>query len=186
VKIFLGGTRKVNRLSGEVIELMHSYIDQNSEFLVGDAPGSDKAFQVFLANYECPVIVFSSAPYVRNNVGNWPTQLLDSGLKTKSNAMHSIKDRAMGELCGIALMMWDSQSVGTLTNILDVVSQGKTAYLYNWSDSELIHITDQIKLDDFLLSNVELGNQAMKRLRRDKKRVDKLKKSDSPKTDTLF
>jgi hypothetical protein len=186
VKIFLGGTRKVNRLPGEVIELMENYIYQKSEFLVGDAPGSDKAFQAFLAKYDCQVTVFSSAPYVRNNEGNWPTQLLDSGLKTKSNAMHSIKDRAMGELCDSALMMWDSQSVGTLTNILDVISQGKTAYLYNWPDSELIHITDQIELDNLLLSNVELGSQAMKRLRRDKKRITKLNKSDLPKTDTLF
>jgi hypothetical protein len=186
VKIFLGGTRKVNRLPGEVIELMENYIHQKSEFLVGDAPGSDKAFQAFLAKYDCQVTVFSSAPYVRNNEGNWPTQLLDSGLKTKSNAMHSIKDRAMGELCNSALMMWDSQSVGTLTNVLDVISQGKTAYLYNWSDSELIHITDQMELDNLLLSNVELGSQAMKRLRRDKKRITKLHKSDLPKTDTLF
>ena len=43
--VVLGGTRKVGKLPLEVLDLLRTYVNKKSLFLVGDAPGIDTAFQ---------------------------------------------------------------------------------------------------------------------------------------------
>jgi hypothetical protein len=186
MKVFLGGTRKVERLPGEIIEIIENEISRKSSFLIGDAAGSDRAFQKFLSTKECSVTIYSSANRVRNNIGNWPVELIDSGLRTKSNAMHSVKDRIMSDRCDYALMLWDTHSVGTLTNVLDVVSKGKRVILYNWLDSEISQFEDGTSLESYCNNYETIYREAIKRLKRDAKRMNKLFYTSSKKTETLF
>lgn len=186
-QVFLSGTRKVERLPGEVISLIQELIDSGVHFIVGDAPGCDRAFQRHLASLgELNVIVFSSAPYVRNNLGKWPSEFIDSGLRSKTNAMHAAKDRRMAELCDLGIMIWDGQSAGTLANLLDVISQGKPAYMYNYLDNELVKFEDESSLANYLEVFPEIRDMATKRLKRDKKRSNKQKLDTSSAPETLF
>ena len=174
--VFLSGTRKVDRLPGEVLELLNDLIDSKAVFIVGDAPGSDRAFQKYLAKQEVDsVTVYFSAPTIRGNIGGWPSQFVDSGLKTKSNAMHSAKDRKMSELCTQAIMIWDGQSAGTLANSIDVSEQDKTCYLYDFLENELMKFETTASLMDYLEPFPKVTSEALRRLKRDRRRQKKAK-----------
>ena len=72
MKIFLGGSRFLEKIPENLIELIQELNNSGAEFLVGDAPGADSAFQKVLKNIGSKsVTIYSSAGYIRNNYGNW-------------------------------------------------------------------------------------------------------------------
>ncbi len=175
--VVLGGTRRVNKLPSEVIELVSDYIIKDSEFLVGDAPGIDKAFQGLLnSKNEKKVQVFTSVDQARNNVGNWTVCRIDSGLKSKGHAMHSAKDREMSLLADLGIMVWDTESAGTLSNIMDLVRQGKECHLYNLLENEHVKFDSEEGLSKYLINYQDVTSEANKRLNQFKKRSDKRSK----------
>ncbi len=185
--VFLGGTRKVDRLPGEVLELVNNLIDSKALFVVGDAPGSDRSFQKYLAKNEVEdVTVYFSAPKIRGNIGGWPSHFVDSGLKTKSNAMHSAKDRKMSEICTQAIMIWDGQSAGTLANSIDVSEQNKTCFLYDFIENELMKFETTASLMDYLGPFPKVTSEALRRLKRDRRRQKKAKVKSDENTILLF
>jgi len=185
--VLLSGTRKIELLPGEVREMIQEFAAKGWSFLVGDAPGSDRAFQRFLAEHRVfNVTVYSSAQHVRNNIGGWSTRFIDSGLKSKTNAMHAAKDREMAEICDLSVAIWDGQSAGTLANVLDVIDQGKVSYLYNFLEQELIKFDNKERLSNYLEAFPSVHEVAKRRLRRDKRRRDKMKGGPTELPDTLF
>ena len=169
--IVLGGSRKIDRIPSEIQDLLVAMMNDQKTFVVGDAIGSDLAFQKFFLNSRYKAVtVYSSAGYVRNNVGNWPDQLIDSGLKSKSNASHAIKDRKMVEIAKLGIMIWDSESAGTLSNVIDLVEQEKECYLWLASESDLCRFDNLNSLEKFLANYPEQSEEAKKRLNRFRKR----------------
>jgi hypothetical protein len=159
-------------------------MNDQETFIVGDAIGSDLAFQKFFLNSKYKAVtVYSSAGYVRNNVGNWPDQLIDSGLKSKSNATHAIKDRKMVEIAKLGIMIWDSESAGTLSNVIDLVEQEKECYLWLAAESELSRFDNLNSLEKFLKNYPDQTEEAKKRLNRFRKRALKSAQTDEQ---TLF
>ena len=107
----LGGSRHIVNLPSEVRDLLDEKVSANEFFYIGDAPGSDTSFQSFFAKKQYKNIkIFSSAGYIRNNVGNWDWELIDSGLRSTSNSVHAFKDRHMCKLSNSGIMVWDCQS----------------------------------------------------------------------------
>ena len=53
MNIVLGGSRHIEKIPAEVMELLSDYIDKEYNFLIGDAPGSDTSFQSFFAKKQC-------------------------------------------------------------------------------------------------------------------------------------
>lgn len=172
----LGGSRHIQQLPAEVKELLTEKIDKNYEFVIGDAPGSDTAFQAFfLQKKYLRVKIYSSAGYIRNNLGNWDWELIDSGLKSKSNAVHAFKDRYMCKIANSGIMIWDCQSAGTLSNVIDLVRQGKNCYIWVAPDSDLYQFDNQKSLDKWMDAYQDVKDEALKRLSRFYKRQDKKK-----------
>lgn len=115
MKVFLGGSRHLAFIPVEIATKIEDLVKIGATFLVGDAPGSDSAFQQYLSKIRYQnVSVFTSASEVRNNLGKWQTQVIDSGLKSKSAASHAFKDRHMATICDFGIMIWDGISPGTL------------------------------------------------------------------------
>jgi hypothetical protein len=171
MSIVLGGSRKIDRLPTEILDLLKGKIIDSEEFIVGDAVGCDLAFQKFFLHSKYKAVtVYSSAGYVRNNVGAWPDQLIDSGLKSKSNATHAIKDRRMVERASSGIMIWDSESAGTLSNVIDLVEQEKECTLWLAPEGELCKFDNLKSLDKFLLSYPMQAEEARKRLNRFRRR----------------
>jgi len=167
----LGGSRHIFDLPNEIKEILDEKISKNNIFYIGDAQGSDIAFQNFFKakNYK-KVKIFSSAGYIRNNVGNWDWEIINSGLKSKSNAVHAFKDRHMCKLSNSGLMVWDCRSAGTLSNVIDLVRQGKDCLIWVVPDSDLYQFDNQKSLDKWMNAYQDVRDEALRRLMKFDKR----------------
>ena len=180
MKIVLGGSRHLEFIPGEIGERLIEWMESSSKFLVGDAPGIDKAFQNFLKSKKYrDVTVFSSADEIRNNLGNWDVVKVESGLKSKSSAVHAFKDRKMSQIADIGLMIWDCNSAGTLSNVIDLLSQGKNCYIWVAPDSDLYQFDNQKSLEKWMNAYQDVRDEALKRLEKFEKREIKRSKSNS-------
>jgi hypothetical protein len=180
MKIVLGGSRHLEFIPSEIADKLLEWMEGSSEFLVGDAPGTDRAFQMFLSSKKYPsVSVYTSADEIRNNLGNWQVEKVESGLKSKSNAVHAFKDRKMSQIADIGLMIWDCQSAGTLSNVIDLVRQGKNCFIWVAPDSDLYQFDNQKSLEKWMNAYQDVRDEALKRLEKFEKREIKRSKSNS-------
>lgn len=174
IKVVLGGSRKLGFMPEEVAARIEDYINLGAEFLVGDAPGIDTVFQAILnSNGYRNVTVLSSAEFIRNNVGNWDTKYIDSGLKSKSHARHAAKDRFMTSEAEAGIMIWDKESAGTLANVIDLVNSGKPCLLFIAGDNELINLETPSTLEVVLSDYQDVKEEAEQRLNAYERRQNK-------------
>lgn len=132
MKLFVGGSRRITRLSAEVREYLETAIDRGVTFMVGDANGADKTVQMFLKvrEYE-DVEIYHTVGTCRNNLGMWPTCAVQPRRKRRDFEYFAAKDRAMAEEAEEALMLWDGKSRGTLLNVYRMVHASKPVTFYN-------------------------------------------------------
>jgi hypothetical protein len=181
MKIVLGGSRQIHSIPQELVHLIEPWVEAKSEFLVGDAPGADSAFQKALKKLQVQAVtVYSSAGYVRNNFDNWPSIHVDSALKSKSNSRHAFKDRAMTAEADLGLMLWDCESAGTLSNAIDMVESNKSCKIWVGPDSELYSFDNIESLNGWLNLYPEVGTEARKRLKIYRQRKRKRLKESQP------
>jgi len=131
-KIFIAGSRRLSRLSQDVKHRIDNIIGRRFTVIVGDANGMDKAVQQYLhsKNYG-HVVVFCMEGVCRNNLGNWPTRRITAANPARRDfAYFATKDRVMVEESDYGLMLWDGESRGTLTSIVDLVKRGKPVVVY--------------------------------------------------------
>jgi hypothetical protein len=131
-KIFFSGSRRFTRLSRAVRERADAIVEKGFTILVGDADGADAAMQRYLARkgYE-RVIIFHTGSACRNNVGGWETRSVPPQAGARRGfRYYALKDEKMSEEADHGLVMWDGESKGTLNNILNLLSQGKSVVVY--------------------------------------------------------
>jgi hypothetical protein len=131
-KVFIAGSRRLSRLSREVMRRIDNVVDKGFTVVVGDANGMDKAVQRYLdkRRYE-NVLVFCMEGICRNNIGHWPTRNIKAAEPARRDFSYfSTKDRVMAEEADYGLMLWDGRSRGTLTSIVDFVRRGKPVLVY--------------------------------------------------------
>jgi hypothetical protein len=180
MKIVLGGSRHLEYIPKEIADRLTEWMENSAEFLVGDAPGTDRAFQIFLKSKKYnTVTVYTSADEIRNNLGDWPIEFVDSGLKSKSNAVHAFKDRKMSRIAETGLMIWDCKSAGTLSNLIDLVQQGKNCYVWVAPDSDMYQFDNPQSLDKWMEAYPEVRDEAQKRIATFEKREQKRSSTDS-------
>lgn len=131
MQVFVGGSRRVSRLSSEVKGRIDRMIDQNMQILVGDANGADKALQVYLAERGYRnVVVFCTAGECRNNIGTWHAENVTPPHPTRDFEFFTAKDAVMARQADAALMLWDGESSGTMVNVARMVARQKIAVVY--------------------------------------------------------
>ena len=179
MKIVLGGSRHLEFIPKPIEQTLDLWVNQGADFLIGDASGSDRAFQRYLLtqNYE-RVLIFSSSDQVRNNLGNWPSVLVNSGLRSRGSAMHTFKDRKMTQEADTGLMIWDCASAGTLSNAIDLLRQGKECFIWIAPDSELCRFDNFVSMDIWLEKYPVVKMEAESRLAKFVKRAARKKSSD--------
>lgn len=140
-KVFFGGSRGLGRLNSAIRTRLRNLIANGHTVLVGDANGVDKAIQSFFAEEGYRnVIVFCMDGDCRNNVGNWPIEVVDSNRKKKDFAHFAMKDAKMSLEADYGFMIWDGESKGTLNNALNLLQQGKAVLLYRSPSREFIQV----------------------------------------------
>ncbi len=135
-KVFIAGSRRLSKLSKDVKRRIDNIIDKELTVIIGDANGADKAVQQYMSKRHYQnVIVFCMEGGCRNNIGRWPTRVIVAACpERKDFAYFSTKDRAMVEEADYGLMLWDGNSRGTLTSLVDLVRKGKPVVVYISAD----------------------------------------------------
>jgi hypothetical protein len=175
MKVVLGGSRHLSFIPEDVISSLNTWINDEVFFIIGEAKGTDAKIQEYLnyKKYE-NVIIYFSGDSPRHNFGNWPVVKIDSGLKSKGHAMHTAKDREMTKNADEGLMIWDRLSVGTFSNIIDLLSQSKPCQMFiAGEDSNLYHLSSLKDLDRWKEYVPEVFEEATNRLHSYSKRIAK-------------
>ena len=131
MKVFVGGSRQMGRLNREIRQRLDNIMAQSFTILVGDANGVDKAVQKHCADkHYDKVIVFCAGNFCRNNVGNWETKYIAVDRGTKDYRFYMAKDIEMAKEADYGFMIWDAESSGTLSNILNLLEMEKKVLVY--------------------------------------------------------
>jgi hypothetical protein len=144
--VFLGGSRKINRLNKEIKERLNNIINQQFTVLIGDANGADKAFQRFFKEYNYKnVFIYCSGNGCRNNLGNWESIRIGNESKTKNLKFYMMKDAEMANKAEYGFMLWDGKSSGTINNVLNLLSNKKKTLVY-FSHQKKFHTISSIDI----------------------------------------
>jgi len=129
--VFLGGSRKVSRLTDPIRERLQEIVQRKMHIIIGDANGADKAMQRQLAEWGYPnVVVYFVGLQPRNNEGDWPTYHVATPPRARGFDFYSVKDRVMAEAAECGFMLWDGESRGTLANVERLAEVSKPVAVY--------------------------------------------------------
>jgi hypothetical protein len=161
MKVFIGGSRHVSRLRGEVQQRLDRIVEKKLPVLIGDANGADKAVQQYLHSKRYPnVEVFCAGSLCRNNVGNWKLRRVPPETREGSFDFYAAKDRLMSHEAAIGLMIWDGKSLGTLLNVLRLLRQHKKVVVYHVAEHQFWELKNQSQWQAFVSRcNGELRNR---------------------------
>lgn len=173
--IFISGSMRIKNINKLVIDRIENIIREEFTILVGDADGVDASIQQILAKKSYRnVKVYCTGNYPRNNIGKWELITVKTGHKPKSRLYFTAKDIEMAKHCDYGLMVWDSKSTGTLSNVYELFKSNKTSIVFvnklrkffnvsNFedfeylvsimSDTALEKANNKIKLKEKLISN---------------------------------
>jgi len=150
-KVFIGGSRKLNRLNRAIKERADNIVGQDFQILIGDANGADKAIQKYLAEKAYKnVIVFCMGDTCRNNLGNWQTKAIPSNRNKKDFGYFAVKDKEMSEQADYGFMLWDGKSKGTLNNIINTLQHNKYVLVYFSPSKEFFTLKSSSDLEHLL------------------------------------
>ena len=132
VKVFIAGSRALTRLNEPLRRRLDRIMAEQFAILIGDASGADKAVQVYLAAKEYETVtVYCTGPRCRNNLRPWPIKTVAPPPGVRSGFdYYAAKDQAMAADASHGLMIWDGESRGTFTNVVNLVAQHKPVIVY--------------------------------------------------------
>jgi hypothetical protein len=165
-KVFIAGSRRLSKLSQEIKRRIDNIVERHLTIIIGDANGADKAVQQYLSTKGyADVIVFCMDGSCRNNLGNWATHEIKAAHPGKRDfAYYSIKDRAMAKEADYGFMLWDGQSRGTLTSIVQLVRDAKPVVVFVAPDKTFFTLRDS---NDLAKVSVHIGHADFDRIDRD-------------------
>ncbi|KWC46666.1 hypothetical protein WL80_07490 [Burkholderia ubonensis] len=130
-KVFIAGSIKIKHLDAKVKARIDNIIAKECDVLVGDADGADTSIQQYLWEHAVThAVVYCSGPMPRNNVGSWPVRSVDTSYAPGSRAFYTAKDLQMAKDADFGLMIWDSQSTGTLSNVIELLLLQRKSVVY--------------------------------------------------------
>ena len=81
----------------------------------------------------------------------------------------------MSQIADIGLMIWDCKSAGTLSNVIDLLDQGKNCFIWVAPDSDMYQFDNSDSLERWMENYPDARDEALKRLstfhKREAKRV---------------
>jgi hypothetical protein len=130
-KIFISGSMRIKNLDAKVKDRIDNIIKADFSILIGDADGVDASIQALLKSKGySKVTIFCSGDKVRNNIGRWKVEKIHTDLQKNTRLFFTAKDLQMAKKCDYGFMVWDSKSTGTLSNIYELLSQGKKSLVF--------------------------------------------------------
>jgi len=129
--VFIAGSMNIKNLDAKVKERIDNIVSMGFDVIVGDADGADTSVQWHLFNRsDAKTTVFCSGSRPRNNVGDWPIRVVETVHAEGTRAFFTAKDIKMAEAADYGLMIWDTKSTGTLSNILELLARKKKSVVF--------------------------------------------------------
>lgn len=130
--VFLSGSRDIGTIDDKVRKRVDKMVENGLWIVIGDAGGADTAFQRYLDELGYRnVTVYCSGPSCRNNVGSWKTEHVTVENRIRGRAFYTAKDKTMARDTDYGFALWDGKSVGTINNVLEVLSGNKTIVVFH-------------------------------------------------------
>ena len=149
--VFIAGSISISRLHERVQERINKIASSEFSVVVGDADGADTSIQECLRkNRAQKVTVFCTGHTPRNNVADWPVHRVESKAKPGSRAYFTAKDVEMARTSDYGLMIWDCKSTGTLSNVLELLSEKKKSLVFVNKNTEFVTVADVSGLEELL------------------------------------
>ncbi|PIG08784.1 hypothetical protein CLU84_1655 [Comamonas sp. 26] len=150
-KVFIAGSITIKNLDPKVKERIANIVDQGFEVLVGDADGVDSSVQNYLSELNAKAVtVFCSGEVPRNNSGSWSVEPVSTLHKEGSRAFFTAKDVKMAETADFGLMIWDTKSTGTLSNVIELLSAKKKSVVFVNKDKIFKNVSSIEHLEDLI------------------------------------
>lgn len=150
--IFISGSMRIENIGKEVLNRINNIINSNYKIIVGDADGVDSSIQKYLNKIKYnDVTVYCTGQKPRNNLGSWNINSVVTDRKPGTREFFTAKDISMSKDCDFGLMIWDSKSTGTLSNVLELLSSNKNSLVFVNKITKFIEITN-IETFESLLS----------------------------------
>lgn len=151
MKIFIAGTKAVQKLDTLVLQRMMSIYQKGYNVIVGDCYGVDSSVQKFYSDLGYDnVVVYASNGKARNNIGNWHIQNVSVPSYIRGFDFYKQKDIAMANEADYGFMIWDGESRGTLNNTINLVSQNKRVLVYFSPQKKMIVVNNFDDLNSLL------------------------------------
>ena len=143
--VFLSGKVSYDEpISNQIKSEIDKIVKAKSKVIIGDAPGADTRMQEYLAQKRYPnVVVYTSDPIVRNNVGNWKVRKISSKGLMDQRDIRRQKDIAMTNDCtrSLAVMPEDDRSDSAMSNnIRRLYASGKISRIYDYTKDKWINM----------------------------------------------
>lgn len=149
--VFISGSMNIKKLDADVRQRIDNIISSGFDIIVGDADGVDKSIQSYLHEHNFnQVVVYCSGPEPRNNVGGWAKNEIVTNHSPGTRAFFTAKDVEMAANADYGLMIWDTKSTGTLSNVFELLSRGKKSLVYINKAKRFFTVSDVSHLEQLL------------------------------------
>ncbi|EBG0945680.1 hypothetical protein ABV290_003069 [Escherichia coli] len=149
--VFVAGSITIKKLDPLIVERLKKIVDKNFNVIVGDASGVDSSVQLELKQLGySATTVFTSDAKPRNNFGAWPVKLVKSNFRPGTRDFYTAKDIKMAETADCGLMVWDTKSPGTLSNVIELLSRKKNSAVFINKTREFVLIKEPKDIDKLI------------------------------------
>ncbi|WP_250634199.1 hypothetical protein [Pinirhizobacter soli] len=149
--VFIAGSMNIKHLDVRVKERLDNIVTSDFAIVVGDADGADTSIQTYLCSAgSTKTIVYCSGDSPRNNVGKWPVEVVTTSHTKGSRAFFTAKDLRMAEVADIGLMVWDTRSTGTLSNVIELLVHKKKAVVFVNKEKAFKNVTNVAQLEELI------------------------------------
>jgi hypothetical protein len=130
IKVFVGGSQSITKLPVAVAAKIDNIIDSDFTVLVGDAIGVAACVQKYLAEKAYANALVFCTNVCRKNAGGWKAMVVPANAGEKGFDFYVLKDREMARETDYGFMVWGGRSKGTLNNVLNLLSENKSALVF--------------------------------------------------------
>jgi hypothetical protein len=149
--VFIAGSISISRLDEKVKMRIANVVTSNLDVIVGDADGADTSIQRCLLHSGARhVTVYCSGDRPRNNIADWPVKNVYSEATPGSRPFFAAKDREMAHASDFGLMIWDCKSTGTLSNVIELLSEDKKSVVFVNKNKEFVTVSNLSSLSQLL------------------------------------
>jgi hypothetical protein len=157
-KVFIGGSQSITKLPASVAARIDKIVEEDFTILIGDASGVDACVQKYLAEKAYANALVFCTGVCRKNAGGWKAMVVQANAGEIGFDFYALKDREMARETDYGFMVWDGRSKGTLNNVLNLLSENKSALVF-FSPEESFHTIRNAKDLSALLS--KCGERAL-------------------------